>query len=186
MVTDHLSGTNLRRHGKGNAFFKPGCLHQAFLLILHVSAGPFGHKSHTVHQPHLHRGIFSQINAGRFLGNKFGLRGHDGLSCRALWQFIPGPVLLMLIGDTGQYHLLHKPFDKCGLSGPHRPYHSQINFASGPCLNIPVYAVLLHMDTPPANNRLCFLLLLTIYAGVSLLHSILFFSHIKVARTHGE
>lgn len=63
-----------------------------------------------------------------------------------------------------------------------RPYHSQINFASGPCLNIPVYAVLLHMDTPPANNRLCFLLLLTIYAGVSLLHSILFFSHIKVAR----
>jgi hypothetical protein len=90
----------------------------------------------------------------RFLRDKLWLGRHHGFSGSRLRQLIHGTLPIIIIRNRRKHHQLHKSLDKGRFSGPHRSYHAQINLSAGPCLNIPVYTVLFHIDTPPVKTDL--------------------------------
>ena len=148
MIPNHLSCSNLCRPGKRNFLFEPGRFYKTFSLLLHVASSAVHHKSHAVDQTYLYRNPVPQLKSGCLLWNKLWLCSHNGHSGCALRKFVSGSCTMMLILYLRQNHPFHKPFDKCRLSCPHRPNHSQIQFAACPRLHIFINIILIHEDTP--------------------------------------
>ena len=112
MILDNLTGTDLRRLGKRDLFFKPRSLHQTFSLIFYMTGSAIYHETHTVNQPHLGLNSLRRLYQSGFLGNELWLCSHDGLPCRALGQLIPCLIFPVLILHLRKHQLFHKTLDK--------------------------------------------------------------------------
>ena len=153
MVFNNFARTDLSCPGKRNLLLKPRSLHKAL---------SFHHESHTVNQSDLRLRLIGKLNLCRLLRDKFRFCGHDRLSRRTLREFIAGTVLLMLILNIGEHHLLHKPLDERRFSGSHRPDNPEINLSLRPRLNVFIYIKMVHADLSP--QPFCPTHLLKIYA----------------------
>ena len=121
---------------KGNFFLKPGRLDHPVLVPLHMPTGAFHHKADTVDQTHPNHALIRQCDGCRFLGNKLGLRSHNRLACCRLRQFIHRTLSYILIFYVRKHEQIHKAFDECGLSGPHRSDNTNVDFAFRPSLDV--------------------------------------------------
>ena len=159
VIPHDLIRADLRRLGKGNLLFRPGCFHHALRIFLHVSRRAVDHVAHTVNQPHRYFNIVVQSHLCRFIGNEFRLRCCDGLTARALRKFVLCPHSGMFILHIGKHHFIHKTLDERGLSGPHRPQYPYVDFPSRPLLYIPIQIVcihcIVHKNLPPAIGVIC-------------------------------
>ena len=144
MIPHDFIRADLCRLGKRNLFLRPGSLHHALRIFFHVSRRTVDHISHTVDQPYRYFNIIIQSHLCRFVGNKLWLRSGNGLTSRALRQFILCPHSGMFILHIGQHHFIHKALDKCRLSGPHRSQYPYVDFPSRPLLYIPIQIVCIH------------------------------------------
>ena len=152
MIIDNFSGSDFRSLGKRNVIIKPRRLHQTLLTVFHMTRCPVYHESHAVYDPYLGFNTVCQINAGRFLRNKLGLRGHDGLAGRALRQLIPAQVAQVLILHCREHQQLHEPLYEGRFACADRPYYAYVNLSACSRLNILVYIKIVHKYTP----LLCF------------------------------
>ena len=110
------------------------------------------HESHAVNDPYLGFNAVCQIDSGRLLGNKLGLRGHDGLAGRALGQLIPAQIAQVLILHCREHQQFHEPLYEGRFACADRPYYAYVNLSACSRLNILVYIKIVHKYTP----LLCF------------------------------
>ena len=133
---DDLFGANLRRHVKGNLPVKPGGHHHPRLLVFDVPQSAGDDISHAVDKPNLEGSGLIHRDLHRLLRDELRFGGHDGFAGSGLRQLVGSPLPPGLAFDVGQHQGLHKPLDKGGFSGAHRPHHPDINIPVGALCNV--------------------------------------------------
>ena len=166
MIPDHFLSTDRRSCRKWNFLLRPWCFYHAAFISFHMTGCSLHHKPDTIDQTHLylrlcgrslycsprqyrlrkcrlwHAGTaprqFRQNDLCRLLRDKFRFRCHDRFPSRGLWQLVYSALPRMLILHKRKHHKIHKPFNKCGLSGSHRPHNSCVDLSIGTGIDIPV------------------------------------------------
>ena len=144
VLSNHFSGAYLGGLRHGDLMVKPWSGDHALGLPLQLSHCSGHHVAHTINEPHLERRRGVHGHGHRLLRNKLGLCRHDGPPGAALGQLIPGPLPAIDVVDVGDDQTLHHPFDEGGLSGAHRPHHTDVDIAVGPTGDILIDFALFH------------------------------------------
>ena len=146
VLLHHFFRPQLCRLGHGDFRIEPGGCHHSRLAVLLRPYRPRNHVAHGVDEPHPQPGGTVGRNFHRFLRNKFRLRGHNGPPGAALGQLIPGTLLAVGVGDSGDHQFFHNPLDQGGFSRTDRANYPHVNIAAGPGGDVRIN--LIHSQSP--------------------------------------
>ena len=128
--------------------------HHARTIRFHKTQCAVNGIPYAVHQTHLGLHAILHLNGNGVIRHKLYLCGHDCFSGAALRQCIGSARPIIFITDAGQYHQVHKFFDKRRFPRAHRPNCRDINITASPTGNVLKNIDIFHTSIPPYSLTL--------------------------------
>ncbi len=140
MLRYYLLSSYLSRHVEGNLLYKPRRFDHSRLVVFDISEGAWNDVAYAIYHSDAEMRIVGKIDFNGVFGNEFRLGCHYCSSRRRLRQFVRRTLLLCRILYIRNDERIHKSFYKGGFARPDRTDNTDIDVASGSCLNVLINA----------------------------------------------